>query len=159
MLVFIGVCGAITCSGLFSHASKVRRLSLFLMGLSATVLLIADRFAYIYRGDMSAAGYWMVRICNFLVFFLTNAIVHTFNMYLTDLIRTYAKQEKVPWPLKHNEIIIFLANLLIIISQFTGLYYTFDQYNQYQRSDLFIIGYIIPLCVFNLQLDIILIYR
>lgn len=159
MLVFIGVCGAITCSGLFSHASRVRRLSLFLMGLSATVLLIADRFAYIYRGDMSAAGYWMVRICNFLVFFLTNAIVHTFNMYLTDLVRMYGKPEKFPWPLKLNEVIIFLAYLLIIVSQFTGFYYTFDEFNQYQRSDFFIIGYAIPLCVFILQLYIILLYR
>ena len=159
MLVLIGVCGAITCSGLFSRASKVRRLSLFLMGLSATVLLIADRLAYIHRGDVSAAGYWIVRICNFLVFFLTNSIVYTFNMYLTDLVRVYGKQEKVPWPLKLNEIILFLANILIIISQFTGLYYTFDEYNNYQRSDLFIIGYIIPICVFILQLYIILIYR
>ncbi len=63
MLVFIGVCGAITCSGLFTHASKIRRISLFLMGASATILLIADRFAYIHRGDVSETGYWMVRIC------------------------------------------------------------------------------------------------
>ncbi len=159
MLVLIGVCGAITCSGLFTQAPKIRRLSMFLMGLSATVLLIADRFAYIYRGDVSETGYWMVRICNFLVFFLTNEIVHAFNMYLTDLVHTYGKQQAVPWPLKLNEIIITLANILIIISQFTGLYYTFDAQNNYQRSDLFIIGYIIPLCVFILQLYIILQYR
>lgn len=159
MLVLIGVCGAITCSGLFTHAPTIRRLSLFLMGASATILLIADRFAYIYRGDVSETGYWMVRICNFLVFFLTTAIVHTFNMYLTDLVQTYGEAAKVPWPLRINEIIIVLANVLIIISQFTGLYYTFDENNNYQRSNLFIIGYIIPLCVFVMQFYIILQYR
>ena len=36
--------------------------------ISAMFLLIADRRAYIFRGDTSALGWWMVRISNFLVF-------------------------------------------------------------------------------------------
>ena len=40
------------------------------MELSAMFLLIADRRAYIYRGDVSTLGWWMVRISNFLAFFL-----------------------------------------------------------------------------------------
>ena len=49
---------------------------LFLLELSAMFLLIADRRAYIYRGDPSTKGWWMVRISNFLVFFLTLAVIY-----------------------------------------------------------------------------------
>ena len=51
--------------------------------LSAMFLLIADRRAYIYRDDPSTLAWWMVRISNFLVFFLTLLVIYCFNMYLT----------------------------------------------------------------------------
>ncbi len=65
--------------------SKTRKRALILLELSAMFLLIADRRAYIYRGDPSTKGWWMVRISNFLVFFLTLAVIYCFNMYLIDL--------------------------------------------------------------------------
>lgn len=159
MLFLTGVCAAITFCGLFASASKYRKTSLLMMGLSATILLAADRLAYIYRGDESVTGFWMVRICNFLVFAMTITVAHTFNIYLIDLYKNELKVGKLPFRFRITEITIFLGYLLIIVSQFTGLYYTFDESNRYQRSDLFFIGYIIPLIAFILQFSINIQYR
>ena len=70
MLVLSGICGIITLFVyLTSTMSENRKLILMQMELGAMFLLIADRKAYLYRGDTSKLGWWMVRISNFLVFF------------------------------------------------------------------------------------------
>ncbi|MBR4443639.1 MAG: HD-GYP domain-containing protein, partial [Clostridia bacterium] len=48
---------------------------------------------------------------------------------------------------------------MVAISQFTGLYYTFDAMNQYQRAPGFIVCYMIPLSILVLQISVILQYR
>ena len=65
--------------------SQERKVALMLMQISAMFLMISDRRAYIYRGDTSTMGWWMVRISNFLVFFLTLVVIYSFNLYLIDL--------------------------------------------------------------------------
>ncbi|MBR2527085.1 MAG: HD domain-containing protein [Blautia sp.] len=49
--------------------------------------------------------------------------------------------------------------VIVIVSQFTGFYYTFDELNRYQRAPGFIICYTIPLSILLLQLSVILQYR
>ncbi len=51
-----------------SMSRKRKMMALMPLELSTMILLIADRRAYIYRGDPSTMGWWMVRISNFLVF-------------------------------------------------------------------------------------------
>ncbi|MCR5404507.1 MAG: HD-GYP domain-containing protein [Butyrivibrio sp.] len=48
--------------------------------------------------------------------------------------------------------------LLVIISQFTGLYYTFDEMNRYQRAPGFVLGCVIPLLILLLQISVIIQY-
>lgn len=121
-------------------------------------LLIADRRAYIYRGDPSTKGWWMVRISNFLVFFLTLAVIYCFNMYLIDLFTHEGKLAAVPKRLKATRILILIGMAMVVISQFTGLYYTFDEMNRYQRAPGFIVCYVIPLMVLVIQVTVILQY-
>ena len=80
MLVLSGICGIITLFVyLTSTMSENRKLILMQMELGAMFLLIADRKAYLYRGDTSKLGWWMVRISNFLVFFLTLIVIYCFK--------------------------------------------------------------------------------
>ena len=64
---------------------KRRKLAIAYLEFSSSLLLYSDRLAYIYQGDASAKGYWMVRISNFLVFFMTISVVHAFNLYIDDI--------------------------------------------------------------------------
>ena len=104
MLVLIGICG-ITAFFVYitGTLSKKRKMALMLVEIYSTILLISDRFAYIYRGDTSRLGYWMVRISNFLVFFMTLAVVHAINLYMIDLMKNEAGLKKVPFRLKASE--------------------------------------------------------
>lgn len=138
---------------------KKRRMILASIEIGAMVLLLSDRFAYLYRGNASTLGYWMVRISNFLVFYLTLFEVHCFTLYLADVYRDDDKKAKVPQRLIVCEVFFTIGVILLIISQFTGLYYTFDDQNFYHRSPAFPLCYLLPLVITGLQLTTILQFR
>ncbi len=72
MLFMSGICAVLTIlTFLTTTLSPKRKRIIAVLELAAMVLLLADRFAYIYRGNVSELGFWMVRICNFLVYFNT----------------------------------------------------------------------------------------
>lgn len=160
MLMLSGICAILAFFVFVTNTlSKRRRISLINMELSAMFLLIFDRYAYLFRGDTSTLGYYMVRISNFLVFFLTLIVIYSFNTYLIDLLTNEAGLAFVPKRLNMSKYIIIIGLLLIIVSQFTGLYYTFDSTNHYMRSPGFVICYIIPLLILALQFSVVLQYR
>lgn len=160
MLILIGICGIISLLVYMTNTmSKKRKLILMQLEISAMFLLIADRRAYIFRGDTSALGWWMVRISNFLVFFLTLAVIYCFNLYLIDLYTHEGKLEAVPRRLRVAKVLALVGMALVIISQFTGFYYTFDEMNRYQRAPGFIVCYVIPLSILLLQMTVILQYH
>ena len=160
MLLLSGVCGVMA---LFVHLtetmSKARRKALMLMEASAMFLMIADRHAYMSRGDVSTTGWWMVRICNFLVFFLTLVVIYAFNMYLIDLFTHEGKLDAAPKRLKAAKVLALVGIALVVISQFTGFYYTFDEMNRYQRAPGFILCYVIPFSILILQISVIIQYH
>lgn len=155
MLVLAGICGIMV---LFVHMtetmSKARRKVLMLLETSAMFLMIADRHAYMSRGDISTWGWWVVRISNFLVFFLTLVTIYALNLYLIDLFTHEGKLETAPKRLKAAKILTLAGMALVVISQFTGFYYTFDEMNRYQRAPGYILCYGIPFTVLILQMTV-----
>ena len=148
MLVLIGITGMLIFFTLISKAlTGKRRMSMIGLELSVMLLLVSDRCAYMFRGDVSTLGYWMVRISNFLVFSLSLVTPWTFAIYLTDLYLNEGGMDKAPTLLKSINYLTVAGELLVIISQFTGLYYTFDEQNRYQRSPGMILCYSIPLII------------
>ena len=138
---------------------KRRKRILMLAEVSVSVLLIFERFAYIYRGNVSDVGYVMVRLSNFAVFFMILVISMIFNHYIQDYIRADVGDENIPKRFIIVDVIAVIGMLLIIISQFTNMYYSFDEYNQYQRGPAFIVCYMIPLVCMFVQLSILIQYR
>ena len=157
MLVLSGICGIIAVFVYMTNTmSKKRKLILMQLEINAMLLLIADRRAYIYRGDPSVLGWWMVRVSNFLVFFLILAVIYCFNLYLIDLYTHEGKLKAVPRRLKVVKGLALAGMAMVIVSQFTGFYYTFDAMNRYQRAPGFIVCYIVPLTIQLLLLSVIL---
>ncbi len=128
-----------------SSLSRNRRIALVMLEISAIILLNFDRLAYMYDGDPSIKGYYMVRISNFLVFFMTLVVIFSFNLYIEDVLVIDCGIKKVPKRIKAAGIILTVGMVLVVISQFTGLYYTFDESNKYHRAPLFMICYILPI--------------
>ena len=160
MLFFSGACALlIPLTWVTTTLSRKRKWLLTLLELFSVLLLIFDRFAYIYRGDPSSLGYWMVRISNFIVFSMQICVLEALNIYLCDLFLREGKLEKTPKLLIINKYYFFSALLLLVISQFTGLYYTFTPDNVYQRSALMPLCYVFPFMMMIHQMISIILYR
>lgn len=160
MLFMSGICAILALLTLFMRTlSPKRRRILALLEFASMLLLLSDRLAYIYRGDASETGWWMVRICNFLVYFFSLYIPHIVTLYLFDLYRNEGKVERLPKRLTFCEVLFLTGVVLLVISQFTGMYYTFDDQNLYQRAPLNFICYIVPLLIILIQQTVIIQYR
>lgn len=126
------------------YPSKKRKSAQLLMAVSSVVLLISEILGEAYSGVISVTGYWMVRVCNFLIYVITLLVVYFFNLYLSDVFRVDLKMP-VPKRLRIVSVLTYVGELLIAATPFTGLYYTFDTMNQYHRAPLYPISYLFPL--------------
>ena len=130
MLFESGMCAMLAVLTLVTRSiSPKRRHILANMEAGAAILLLADYCAYVYRGKPGALGYWLVRISNFLVYFFILYLLNTFTDYLTDVYLNEEQKTKLPRGLKAAKLFYLIGTALVIISQFTGLYYTFDENN------------------------------
>lgn len=160
MLFLSGTCFVLSLLSFFSKTlGTKRRLTLMGMEFVAGMLLIMDRFAYIYRGNVSQTGWWMVRISNFSVFLFSLCILHTYTVYLMDLYTHEGGLTRAPRKLRIADVVFVFGVIMLIISQFAGLYYTFDDTNHYHRGRFHILGYMIPGICAALQFSTILQHR
>ena len=160
MLILIGVCGLLAFLVLLTRALPLkRRFILMSMELCATFLLVADRYCYLYRGNISELGFYMVRICNFLVYFLTLLIIVIFNLYLGNLLLNEAGLKTLPKRMRIAHILAAVDTVILVIGAISGWFYIFDESNRYQRQPGFFISYIIPLTIHLLLLTVIWQYR
>ena len=160
MLSLCAICAIMAVMLLLTKfLSKRRKWILTGMEIIATLLLFFDRLAYIYAGNTTSMGYIMVRVANFIVFFMTSAIVLCFNFYLIDLLRNEGKLTDIPKRLVFTGFASSVGMLMAIISAFTGLYYYFDSQNLYHRGTGFLICYLIPVVCPLVQYTVAVKYR
>ncbi len=146
MLLLCGACGMMAILLLITRfLDTKRKWSLFLMEIVAFFLLWFDRLAYIYAGDPSHKGYIMVRVSNFLVFFLTSGVVFSFNMYLKNLFQDAKENKTAESLLNVATVMSFFGMFLSVVAAFSNLYYYFDENNLYHRGQGFLIAYVIPI--------------
>ncbi len=112
-------------------------------------LLLFDALAYFYRGNTSNLGYYMVRLSNFFVFIFNFLVTFFFCFYTCEFIKQSrlslsillhpekARKNGIPVQLFIVFFLCLIGITLTIISQFTGLFYYFDQENIYHRNTLY----------------------
>ncbi len=145
MLFMSGICGILAFLTLMTESLSRRRKSILaLMELSAMFLLLFDRASYLYRGSPGDTGLIMVRLSNGMVFFLSIFILHLVTLYLEDLYCDEGGLETAPKTLKACELLFYGGTVLLIVSQFTDLYYRIDSQNLYHRSPAYMLSYIVP---------------
>lgn len=117
------------------------------MLLTCAVLLASDALAYLYRGGTGTVAYYMVRISNFIVFFASDVILFLFHGYVCNRL-FLGRAEKRPRTTEFCVAAVYVlavaGALLVVVSQFTGLYYRIGSDNLYQRSDCFFISLLLP---------------
>ena len=160
MLFLSGICAILAFMTLVMGSESSRKKSILaLMELSAMLLLLSERFSYIYRGDPGELGFLMVRLSNGLVFFLQLFIPHLVTEYMRVMLREDAGLEHDSPLLQAAEVVFGAGTFLIIVNQFIGVYYTIDESNLYHRAPGFVSAYIFPLLIVILQEAAIFKYR
>ena len=104
--------------------------------LTNTVINISDSLAYVYRGDMTDTGYYMVRVSNFLVFIGMFVLIALGNMLLQTMLEERGGGEDR----KHYNTVYILCAAgaaLVAASAFFRFLYSFDAHNNYQREALY----------------------
>ena len=136
----------------------VKRDWIYRMQVSTSVLLFWDAMTNLFRGRPDLLGFWMVRISNFLNFFLVELTLLFFHYYICAMLLTPEENAA----LKRGKVVRAICCVglaLVVVSQFTGLYYTFDASNVYHRSAGYPISMIVPVVAMALDGSLLLQYR
>lgn len=141
---------------------KHKRLLLMYIAFDNAILLAADVIAWFFRGYPGRAGYYMVRISNFLVFLFTDIIMILYHSYVCESLFPEVRREKnKKFPIRAYVvyIIMTIAVIMVVISQFTNLYYYFDDNNYYHRNTFYPVSLISGLICGAIVMSLIIQYR
>ena len=104
--------------------------------LTSAVVNIADALAYFYRGNTTATGFYMVRICNFIVFAGMFVMLAEGNLLLDEaLVSRGGGGDKRLRDAVYA--VCASAAALLILSAFAGFLYSFDGQNIYHRGAVY----------------------
>ncbi len=147
--------GVFLCSG--HRLNQNGRRTLIFIEFFTGFLLLSDALAYIYRGNTSTLGYYMVRLSNFFVFACNFSVSFFFCFYVCEFI----KQSRLSFsillkpvaaiksgiPVQTFIVLVFcIAGILLtVISQFTNLFYYIDEKNLYHRSTFYALSIVLGL--------------
>ncbi|MBP5696670.1 MAG: hypothetical protein J6X11_08505 [Treponema sp.] len=133
------------------------RRTLILIEFFTGFLLLFDALAYFYRGDVSATGYYMVRVCNFFVYACNFSISFFFCFYVCEFIKQSrlsfslllhpiaAVKDGIPIQLFIVFFLCFVGVAFTVFSQFTNFFYYFDEKNLYHRSSFYSLSVLLGL--------------
>ncbi len=149
---------AAVCMLLSDNFDRKKRKWLFLMQFFTALLLFNDALAYVFRGYPGQTGRVMVYLSNFLVFFISDVVMFFFNAYVCSYLFQNGKQKKTIRE-QSVSVICIVGMCLVVVSQFTNLYYYFDADNFYHRNDAYIISFLIPVTGMLIDLSLLIEYR
>ena len=150
---------ATLCMLMSKNFNKEKRKWLLLMQVSCAILLGSDAVAWAFRGYPGMTGYWTVRISNFLVFLYSDIVLFMYHGYVCCYLFEKHSEQKKSLRVRCGYAICVLGMLLVVVSQFTDLYYSFDAQNFYHRNSGYIISMIIPMCAMLLDVGTLIRYR
>ena len=156
MLLLGGIC-AMTAFFVFLTDSlgKDRKVALMILEIGGMILAIFEMFSYMYRGDMSELGYWMVRVGNFMTFAMMPILMGGLTYYIQDILKNDVGLKKTPGRLKLVYVLAGIGEILIVGNIFGKYYYVIDEQNLYHRSWAFVVCYVIPLVVLVILMTVI----
>ena len=148
------------CMSISRDIDREKKKYMFLLQLSCAVLLVSDAAAWAFRGSQGELGNYMVHISNFLVFLFSDIVLLLYHAYVCSCIFEKDLQEKKNSIRVKLVVLICLAAIfLVILSQFTNLYYYIDADNYYHRNPAYFISLLLPMVGMLTDLSLLFQYR
>lgn len=148
---------AAICMFLSKNFEKTKRRDMLHLLLCSSCLLFSDAVAWGYRGISGRTAGYVVLISNFLVFFLSDVMLFLYHDYLCYTL--FGKDDRRDKRIMLGYGIAVLAMLLVILSQYTHLYYNIDANNLYYRRPGYFLSVLLPLFVTILDVTLLVQYR
>lgn len=139
-------------------SEKTNGKRMWLTGLFQTQILelAFDSMAWIFRGNTTAAGYYMVRISNAGVYIFNYMLIVVSTGYLCASVKKKSEQWTELWM---AWAVAGAGIALTVITQFYPLLYRFDETNHCMRCDWFFLTHVIALLGVVLELAMLTKYR
>ena len=145
----------IFAGGIFiATPQKTRRTRIkILIQIACMLLLGSDALSWYFHANADETTYYIVRISNFSVFCINYIFMSFFATYVW--LTVSKNQHHKPAALHTVYALSVIGILLLIITQFTGLFYYFDDHNLYHRGNFYLLSQAIAvsgiaLCFFML---------
>lgn len=148
----------IAAVGVYLSTEKIRgkKIRLALLFIAQACLLSFDTLAWVYRGNVSEPGYYLVRISNAAVYLLSNVILILFTAYVRACISTPQRPVKEA---RAAYLCALAGMVLVVISQFNHMLYSFDASNRYVRGEYFWLSQVVAIAGMVVDMWMILRYR
>ena len=154
----IFICLICACGIFIATPHKTRRTRIkILMQIACMLLLGTDALSWYFRVDADETAYYMVRISNFSVFCINYVFMSFFATYVWLTVSKH--QHRKPAALRAVYALSVIGILLLIITQFTGLFYYFDDHNLYHRGNFYLLSQAIAVLGIALCLFMLISYR
>lgn len=121
------------------------------------LLLGADALSWYFLNNPGETAYYMVRLGNFSVFCINYIFMSLFTTYMWLTVSNHNHRKSAAlyavYALSASGI------LLLIITQFTGLFYYFDDHNRYHRGNYYLLAQAIAVLGISVCLFMLISYR
>ena len=128
---------AVVCVYVMRHFDRIGARSLCALLGTDVVLNLNEALAYWYRGNETQAGFLIVRVSNFAVFFCNYLLLVFGTEYVFHIIEKRVREDggngsSRKWRTAVH-VLCGIGILLLILSRIFGFYYAFDGHNRYYR--------------------------
>lgn len=121
------------------------------------LLLGADALSWYFLNNPGKTAYYMVRLGNFSVFCINYIFMSLFTTYMWLTVSNH--NHRKPAALYAVYALSASGILLLIITQFTGLFYYFDDHNRYHRGNYYLLAQAIAVLGISVCLFMLISYR
>lgn len=135
-----------------------KRRWMIVMQLTTAAMMLNDAGAMLFDGSSGRIGWWMVRITNCALFLLTDVTMLAFTQYLcvclltSEEIRTFKR-------VRAAKTAGWIGVGLVILTQFTEMYYRIDAANVYHRGAWYWLSLAIPVACMLANSSLLLQYQ
>lgn len=149
---------AALCMFMSKNFDQDKRRWMIWIQITCAGLLLADSLAWTYRGVPGQMPACIVHVSNFLVFALSDILLFLYNGYMSSCL--FKEKKDLP----HKRLLLvsavaFTGLLLVIVSQFTNLYYYIDAQNYYHRNPAYVVSTLLPAVGMIIDLSIMIEFR
>ena len=134
-----------------TYLPKPKKRVLLFFTFATTLMLISARYSIYYQDKQFPSAYYLAPFWKYFLFFNVLNVSYGFNEFLLCLYRENHGEDKTPMVFNVVRIIVGIGQVLLIISQFTDLYYSYDSMNIYHREKFYALNYLIPLLATIIQ--------